>query len=104
MTITVAVPGTLHAALTVCTPGGPPAWLAAAAPRCATAHRGVLQLDGGRADQLADLAAAAWWECQQADGDGEPFTTVFAQACAAVLDSLAADRHTQDQTLEGTDR
>jgi hypothetical protein len=47
--------------------------------------------------RLDDLAAAAWWECQRADGT-EPFTSVFARDCEAVLDRLAANRQTQTRT------
>ncbi|MFE7447794.1 hypothetical protein ACFU7X_45865, partial [Streptomyces chartreusis] len=99
--VAVAAPGVLHAALAVCHPDSLPAWLTKASPRCGTGPGGTLHLDAAAAEEMADLAAAAWWECQQAVGDGDPFTTVFAQACEAVLDSLAAARHTQDQTPEG---
>ncbi|MDX3867265.1 hypothetical protein [Streptomyces europaeiscabiei] len=70
-------------------------------PRCGTGPGGTLHLDAAAADELADLAAAALWEYQQAEGEAEPFTTLFAEACAAVLDSLAAARHTRTQTPEG---
>ncbi|MGW3414563.1 hypothetical protein [Streptomyces sp. NPDC000888] len=100
-TVAVAAPGVLHAALAVCHPEGLPAWLTKTSPRCGTGPGGTLHLDAAAADELADLAATAWWECQQAEGEGEPFTTLFAEACAAVLDSLAAARHTQTQTPEG---
>ncbi|MFE0453114.1 hypothetical protein ACFW2D_17875 [Streptomyces sp. NPDC058914] len=104
MTVTVQMPGVLHAALAACHPGGLPPWLTQASPRCGTGHGGVLQLGTTAADELADLTALAWWECQQADGEGEPFTSLFTEACAAVLDSLTADRHTREQTPEGLAR
>ncbi|MFF3256485.1 hypothetical protein ACFYWP_37140 [Actinacidiphila glaucinigra] len=102
MTVTVAVPGTLYAALAVCHPNTLPTWLTATTPRCATGHHALLQLDGDRASQLADLIAAALWECEQAGDDGEPFTSLFAQACRDGLDSLADNGHTRSQTPEGT--
>ncbi|MFD4555313.1 hypothetical protein ACFWP5_13500 [Streptomyces sp. NPDC058469] len=100
-TVAVAAPGVLHAALAMCHPEGLPAWLTKASPRCGTGPGGTLHLDAAAADELADLAAAALWECQQAAGEGEPFTGLFAEACTAVLDSLAAGRHTRTQTPEG---
>lgn len=100
-TVAVAAPGVLHAALAACHPEGLPAWLRKTSPRCGTGPGGTLHLDAAAAEELADLAAAAWWECQQAEGEGEPFTTLFAEACATVLDSLAAARHTRTQTPEG---
>jgi hypothetical protein len=102
-TVAVAAPGVLHAALATCAPAPLPAWLTEAAPRCGTGPGGTLHLDTAAAEDLADLAAAAWWECQQAEGEGTPFAAAFAEACAAVLDSLAAARHTRTQT-EGPDR
>jgi hypothetical protein len=104
VTVTVAAPGVLHAALATCHSKPLPAWLTKAAPRCGTGPGGTLHLDTAAAEELADLATMAWWECQQADGEGEPFTTLFAEACAAVLDSLAAARHTRTQTPEGPAR
>ncbi|MGW3154570.1 hypothetical protein [Streptomyces sp. NPDC001089] len=103
-TVVVAVPGVLYAALAACHAEALPVWLAKAAPRCGTGPGGTLHLEAAAADELADVAAAALWECQQADGEGEPFTTLFAKACAAVLDSLAAARHTRTQTPEGPAR
>ncbi|MFJ6709272.1 MULTISPECIES: hypothetical protein [unclassified Streptomyces] len=101
-TVAVAAPGVLHAALAACHHPNPlPAWLTKASPRCGTGPGGVLHLDAAAVGELADLAAEALWECQQAVGEGEPFTTLFAQACTAVLDSLAATRHTRTQTPEG---
>ncbi|MFE4539641.1 hypothetical protein ACFRKB_32025 [Streptomyces scopuliridis] len=100
-TVTVAAPGVLHAALAVCHPGGLPTWLRKVSPRCGTGSGGALRLEPAAAGELADLVASARWECQQVEGEGEPFTTLFAEACAAVLDSLAAARHTRTQTPEG---
>ncbi|QDN84370.1 hypothetical protein [Streptomyces sp. RLB3-6] len=88
MSVTGRIPGMLYAALQTCHPGGLPAWVNDATPRCSMAA-GPLQLDAARAAQLADLVAAVLWECQQADGEGEPFTSAFAKACEAVLDDLA---------------
>jgi hypothetical protein len=78
------VPGDLYAALQVCFPGGGlPAWLAAG-PRCATGAEPI-PVDGvGRAEELADLVALAWWELLQDPGD-DPFTTLFTTACARYL-------------------
>ncbi|MEW1552253.1 hypothetical protein [Streptomyces tsukubensis] len=102
--VTVTAPGVLHAALSLCHPGPRPAWLTTARPHCGTGPGTTLHLDAAAAGEMADLAAAALWECQQADGDGEPFTTLFAGACAAALDALAAPRHTRPQTPEGPAR
>ncbi|MFI9801964.1 hypothetical protein [Streptomyces sp. NPDC052302] len=95
VTVAVAAPGVLHAALAACHLQRLPAWLTRAQPRCGTGPGPTLHLDAAAAQELADLAATALWECQQADGQGEPFTTLFAEACAALLDSLAAARHTR---------
>lgn len=103
-TVAVAAPGALHAALAACHPEPLPVWLTKASPRCGTGPGGTLHLDAAAAEELADLAATALWECQQADGEGEPFTTLFAEACAAVLDALAAARHTRTKTPEGPAR
>jgi hypothetical protein len=100
-TVAVAAPGVLHAALATCHSAPLPPWLTRAQPRCGTGPGGTLLLYAAAAQELEDLAATALWECQQADGEGEPFTTLFAEACAAVLDSLAAARHTRTQTPEG---
>ncbi|WP_055689242.1 hypothetical protein [Streptomyces prasinus] len=100
-TVAVAAPGVLHAALAACHPERLPAWLTRAQPRCGTGPGGTLHLDTAAARELEDLAATALWECQQADGESEPFTILFAEACATVLDSLAAARHTRTQTPEG---
>ncbi|MFF4902596.1 hypothetical protein [Streptomyces sp. NPDC001068] len=102
--MSVRLPGPLYAALQVCHPGpgALPDWLHRRVPRCATGT--VVELADDHEEQLADLVAAALWECQQAEGDGEPFTTLFAEACDAFLDSLAAARHTRTQTPEGSAR
>ncbi|MEU5091133.1 hypothetical protein [Streptomyces sp. NPDC021356] len=87
MSLTLAVSGPLYAALQMCHPGGLPDWLNAATPRCATA--GVpLRLDQQQAEELADLTAAAWWECQQADDDGHPLVITFGTACQETLATL----------------
>lgn len=84
-TVRLDHPGPLLAALQACG-GAQPAWLTAVTPRCATGAA-PLDLDDDQAEQLADLSAACWWECQQA-ADPEcpdPFTTAFATACEDFL-------------------
>ncbi|MGW5049361.1 hypothetical protein [Streptomyces griseoluteus] len=87
MSPALAVSGLLYAALQVCHPGGLPDWLNAATPRCATAGA-TLRLDRQQAAELADLTAAAWWECQQADEDGHPLAVTFGTACQETLAML----------------
>lgn len=84
MSITLPAPGPLYAALQVCHSSGLPDWLNDVTPRCATAAA-PLQLDEQQAEQLAELAAAAWWECQQADDDGHPLVAAFSTACEEAL-------------------
>ncbi|KUF17412.1 hypothetical protein [Streptomyces silvensis] len=87
MTVKLPAPGRLHAALQACHPAGLPDWLTATSPRCGTAAPAV-QLDDDQAEELADLAALVLWECQQAEGDTDPFTRVFAAVCEEVLTLL----------------
>ncbi|OEJ20823.1 hypothetical protein AR457_41885 (plasmid) [Streptomyces agglomeratus] len=96
--MSVRLPGALYAALQVAhpAPGALPDWLHRRVPPCATGA-GVT-VDQEQAEQLADLVALALWECQQADGEGEPFTRLFAETCTAFLDSPTAARHTRTQT------
>lgn len=86
--MSVRLPGVLYAALQVChpAPGALPAWLHRRAPQCATGA--VLDVDQEHTEQLADLAAHAWWECLQ-DGGTDPFTRAFTTTCAAYLDPAA---------------
>ncbi|TGN72206.1 hypothetical protein E5083_30160 [Streptomyces bauhiniae] len=87
MSVTLPDPGRLHAALQACHPAGLPEWLTAASPRCGTSAP-PLRLDADQAEELADLAALVLWECQQAEGDTDPFTTTFAAACEQALTFL----------------
>ncbi|MFI8944802.1 hypothetical protein [Streptomyces syringium] len=87
MSVPLPASGPLYAALQVCHPGGLPGWLNAATPRCATAGA-PLRLEQQRAAALADLTAAAWWECQQAGDDGHPLVVTFGTACQETLAML----------------
>lgn len=89
MSVPLPVSGPLYAALQVCHPGGLPGWLNAATPRCATAGA-PLRLGQQQAAELADLTAAAWWECQQADDDGHPLLVTFGTACQEALATLGS--------------
>lgn len=84
----VALAGELHAALQACFPGRLPAWITDASPRCGTSPGTASDLTDDQEQQLADLIALVWWECEQAaDDQADPFTAVFAAACARHLNT-----------------
>ena len=87
--MSIRLPGVLYAALQVChpTPGALPHWLHRRAPQCATGA--AVDVGPEHAEELADLVAHAWWELQQDDVPGDPFTAVFTAACAAYLEADA---------------
>ncbi|MEU9480808.1 hypothetical protein [Streptomyces sp. NPDC048191] len=84
MSIALPVPAPLYAALQMCHPDSLPGWLGDATPRCATAAV-PLQLDEHQAEELADLTASTWWECQQAAPGESPLAESFARACEETL-------------------
>ncbi|MFJ3182539.1 hypothetical protein ACIPJN_29690 [Streptomyces sp. NPDC086796] len=81
----VAISGELHAALNSCFPQNLPGWITATAPRCGTGSTTSIDVTAHQEQELADLTALAWWECEQAVGDADPFAAVFAEACARHL-------------------
>ncbi|MFC8223845.1 hypothetical protein ACFUTY_37460 [Streptomyces sp. NPDC057362] len=87
MSAAVPVPAPLYAALEMCHPESLPGWLSDAIPRCATAAA-PLRLDEHQVEELADLTASTWWECQQAAADDAPLAESFARACEETLTLL----------------
>ena len=84
----VTLTGELHAALQACLPDRLPAWITDTSPRCGTGTSTSVELTADQEEQLADLIALAWWECEQAaDDQSDPFTAAFAAACARYLDA-----------------
>jgi hypothetical protein len=81
----VTLTGELHAALHSCFPERLPEWLTATTPRCGTGSTTAIDLTAEQEQELAELTALAWWECEQAVGDADPFAAVFAEACARYL-------------------
>lgn len=88
----VALTGSLQAAPQVCFPRSLPAWLSDCSPRCGTEEATSVELSAVQQEELADLVALAWWECEQASGDAEPFAGAFAAACAAYSGTNSAAR------------